>query len=327
MAGSESLRQKDREERFVGALLGTAFGDALGAGVEGMSRGEIRDRFGEVRDFLPQRGAGRYTDDTQMTLALALSLIRVGDVEGADCARSCAELFEPERGYGRSAAAVLAALRAGADYRLTGTMFFAEGSFGNGAAMRIAPVGLVFGALEAERLREKVFEAVRCTHVHPEAIDGAAIQALAVSLMARSPCRKMADTEGIFECLREACRTKALRRKLREAEALLVNGGTDDDAVRILGTGVASAESVPAAIFTALRYGADPEEALVRAVGLGGDTDTVAAMTGALVGALHGRDSFPGRWFEGLENGLRGRDEIVGIALRLARVGYAGALG
>ena len=102
MAGSESLRRKDREDRYVGALLGTAYGDALGAGVEGWSRGEILRRFGEVRDFLPQRGAGRYTDDTQMTLALALSLIRVGDVDGADCARSYAELFEPERGYGRS---------------------------------------------------------------------------------------------------------------------------------------------------------------------------------------------------------------------------------
>jgi poly(ADP-ribose) glycohydrolase ARH3 len=327
MVGSESLRQKDREERFVGALLGTAFGDALGAGVEGMSRGEIRGRFGDVRDFLPRRGAGRYTDDTEMTLALALSMVRTGDVDGADCARSYAELFDPHRGYGRSAIAVLEALRGGVDYRRTGTMFFAEGSYGNGAAMRIAPVGLVFGALDADRLRGKVFEAVRCTHVHSEAIDGATVQALAVSLMVRSPCHRMPDTEGIFERLREACRTDPLRRKLRDAEALLGDGATDEEAVRILGTGVASAESVPAAIFTALRYGADPEEALVRGVGLGGDTDTVAAMTGALVGALHGRDSFPERWFEGLENGPRGRDEIVRIALRLAQVGNGGAFG
>jgi len=310
----------DREERFVGALLGTACGDALGSGVEGMAREEIRGRFGDVRDFLPERGKGRYTDDTQMTLALALSLIRVGEVDGADCALSYAELFEAERGYGRSAAAVLEALRGGADYRRTGTLFFPGGSFGNGAAMRIAPVGLVFGAIGGERLREKVFEAVRCTHVHPEAVDGASVQALAVSLMLRCEGGRLPDAFGTFERLREVCRTERLRRKLRDAEALLVGGGSDAEAVRVLGVGVASAESVPAAVFTALRYGADPEEALVRAVGLGGDTDTIAAMTGALVGALHGPDSFPRRWFDDLENGPLGRDDIIRISRRLAHV-------
>jgi poly(ADP-ribose) glycohydrolase ARH3 len=319
MAGSTC----DREERFVGAMLGTAYGDALGAGVEGVSRSEIRERFGEVRDFLPHRGAGRYTDDTQMTLALALSLIRVGDVDGADCARRYEELFEPERGYGRSAAAVLEALRGGADYRRTGTMFFAAGSFGNGAAMRIAPVGLVFGSGDPDKLRAKVFEAVRCTHVHPEAVDGATIQALAVSLMAHYDGRAPVDSAGMLKRLRKVCRTEALHRKLRDAEDLLADRASDDEAIRVLGTGVASAESVPAAIFTALRHGADPEEALVRAVGLGGDTDTIAAMTGALMGALHGRDHFPRRWFDTLENGRHGRDEIILAARRLALMAEA----
>lgn len=320
MAASACLRWKDREERFVGALLGTAYGDALGAGVEGMGRTEIRERFGEVRDFLLQRGAGRYTDDTQMTLALALSLLRTGDVDGADCARSYAEMFEPERGYGRSAAAVLEALRAGADYRKTGDMFFAEGSYGNGAAMRIAPVGLLFGSSDAEDLRVKVFEAVRCTHVHPEALDGAMVQALAVDFMARSGERKMPESGRLFERLRSICLTDVFQRKLHDAEALFRSGASDEEAARVLGTGVASSESVAAALFTALRYGADSEEALVRAVGLGGDTDTIAAMTGSLVGALHGGEAFPRRWFDALENGLHGRDEIVRIGRRLAQL-------
>lgn len=309
------------EQRFVGALLGTAFGDTLGAAVEGMSSAAIRAEYGEIRDFLPgERGLGRYTDDTQMTLALALSMIRVGDIEGVDCARIYGEFFDPERGYGRSAAAVLEALRNGADYRRTGTMLFAGGSFGNGAAMRIAPVGLVFGPKDAELLRRKVFEAVRCTHVHPEAVEGAMAQALAVGLMSRVECGYLPEPERFVERLRKACRTERLRRRMQQVGELLRAGASADEAALVLGTGVASVESVPTAIFVALRCGEDPEEAIVRAVALGGDTDTIAAMVGAMVGALHGVERFPKRWYEGLENGSFGRDEIIRVARKLVQL-------
>jgi poly(ADP-ribose) glycohydrolase ARH3 len=314
---------KDLDRRFVGALLGVAFGDALGAAVEGMSSESIRRQYGVIRDFLPsERGLGRYTDDTQMTLALALSMIRVGDVDGADCAHGYGELFAPERGYGRSAAAVLEALREGADYRRTGTMLFAGGSYGNGAAMRIAPVGLVFGHGNAQLLRQKVFEAVRCTHVHPEALDGAMVQALAVGLMASAERGCLPEPGGFADRLRELCRTDRLRRRMRRVAELLRSGATADEAARVIGTGIASAEAVPTAIFVALRHGEDPEEALVRAVALGGDTDTIAAMVGAVVGALHGAERFPKRWYETLENGPFGRDEIIRVARKLAQLAH-----
>lgn len=307
----------DFAERCVGSLLGTAFGDALGAAVEGMDGATIRERHGAVRDFLPSGGeAGRYTDDTQMTLALTHSLVRCGGVDGADCARSYAEFFEAERGYGRSASAVLEALRGGADYRQTGTMFFAEGSFGNGAAMRIAPLGLLFGPVDVDALRCGVFEAVRCTHVHPQAIDAATVQALSVALMASAPMGRPPQAQGILVPLLAACRTDALRRAVAQVGKLLREGATDAHAATVLGTRVTAVESVPAALFAALRYAADPEEALINAVGMGGDTDTIAAMTGALVGALHGPDGFPRRWHNTLENG----PAIVRAALALAKL-------
>lgn len=314
--------RENREDKFAGALLGTAFGDTLGAPVEGMSAGHIRRSHGDVRDFLPVDGAvGRYTDDTQMTLALARSIVRCGGVDGADCARSYAELYEPERGYGRSAHAVLAALRQGADYRETGTLFFPEGSFGNGGAMRIAPVGLVYGSQAPQRLRELVFQALRCTHIHPEAVDGAVVQARAVGRMVALPEGGFPGIAPFLSELSALCRTAALQHALKKTGELLETGASDGEVGDRLGTGVSSAESVPAALFIFLRHGAEPEEALVRAVGLGGDTDTVAAMVGALCGALHGAGRFPRRWYEGLENGPRGRDEIVKVARELAGVG------
>ncbi|NIQ92955.1 MAG: hypothetical protein GWN87_01140, partial [Desulfuromonadales bacterium] len=166
----------DMADRCAGSMFGTAFGDALGAGVEGWSAADIAAEYGEVSDYIDSRmGAGFYTDDTQMTLAMARSLVRSGKIDGADCARSCAEAFDPERGYGRSAIEILKALGDGVDYTETGTLLFPDGSYGNGAAMRIAPVGLYCGEVDPPLLRSWVFDAVRATHTHDEAIDGALV--------------------------------------------------------------------------------------------------------------------------------------------------------
>jgi len=80
----------------------------------------------------------------------------------------------------------MGALQNGADYRKTGRIEFPNGSFGNGGAMRIAPVGLVYRNASDDVLRQTVEAALLCTHVHPEAIDGAFIQAKAISILAMS---------------------------------------------------------------------------------------------------------------------------------------------
>ncbi|MFO7982635.1 MAG: ADP-ribosylglycohydrolase family protein [Desulfuromonadales bacterium] len=310
----------DRQPRFAGSLLGTAFGDILGATVEGMRRTDIRASFGQVRDFLDTgRGLGRYTDDTQMTIALATSIQRCGDVDGADCARRYADFFEPQRGYGGSAARILEALDRGADYRETGTMFFPSGSFGNGAAMRIAPVGLGYAKSSLEVLKEKVFSAIRCTHVHPEAVDGALVQALAVGRLSLAEQGVLPNVTDFVHSLRSVCEDEAMIRELQGIEELLRSGADEDEAVPRLKTGIRCSESVPAALWAALRYGHDPEEAIIRAVNLGGDTDTVGAMCGALVGALHGDGWFPDRWYNTMENGSYGRDAILALAQALSQ--------
>ena len=106
------------EDRCVGCLLGTACGDILGAAVEGWPASAIHRQFGKLHNFLGgDRGFGCYTDDTQMTLALASSLVECGRVDAAHVSTKYAEFYEPWRGYGGAAHTVMRALRSGADYR------------------------------------------------------------------------------------------------------------------------------------------------------------------------------------------------------------------
>ncbi len=311
-----------RKSRFVGSLLGCAFGDVLGAPVEMQSRAEILQQHpGLLRDFISSErglGFGCYTDDTEMTLALARSLIRSSGVDGVDCAAAYAESFSPQRGYGRSAVQVLTALQQGADWRQTGTMLFAEGSFGNGGAMRIAPIGLLYGQQDYLLLYAKVKAAVWMTHTHAEGIDAALLQARAIGLLLAA--EKIPDREKFLEQLLWYAPESIFNGKLELLATLLAQQAGAAQVAETFGCGVRSRESWPPALWAALRYIDDPEEAIIQAVNLGGDTDTVAAMTGALVGALHGEHWFPQRWFEQLENGPHGRDELISVAVQLAGV-------
>jgi len=311
-----------RKERFIGSLLGCAFGDVLGSAIEMQSRSDLLNQYPDlVRDFLPAErgiGFGCYTDDTEMTLALARSMIRCNGIDGVDCARSCAAAFTPERGYGRSAIKVLTALQQGADWRSTGTMLFPEGSFGNGGAMRIAPLGLVCGHLDYLQLYEKVKAAIWMTHTHAEAIDAALLQARAIGLLLS--VQELPAWQEIIGQLLWYAPESSLNSQLLVLQDLLQKSATADDVAEKFGCGVRSADSWPPAVWAALRFIDDPEEAIIQAVNLGGDTDTIGAMTGALVGALHGDRWFPSRWFEQLENQQQGRDELITVAEQLAQI-------
>ncbi len=316
-----SRKEADLVDRCTGAIVGTAFGDALGAAVEGRTAEEIASEYGEVRNYIDSRmGAGFYTDDTQMTLAMARSLVRTGKIDGADCARSCAEVFDAGRGYGRSAIEILKALGEGADYTETGTMLFPEGSYGNGAAMRIAPIGLFCGEIDPHLMRSWVFEAVRATHVHEEAIDGALVLAVAIGILSRLDDDAEVDGPAFLQELSPYCRTMEMRSRVVLASRLLEEETTPEEVVQLLGNGVRTLESVPTALYAAMKYLDNPEQALVAAVGYGGDTDTIAAMTGAVVGAFRGARAFPVRWHEGLERGDDGYDALLSVARELSKI-------
>jgi poly(ADP-ribose) glycohydrolase ARH3 len=308
-------------------------GDILGANLEFQSRADIQRKYGRVDTFLHSDGRllGMFTDDTEMTLALAYSLIECDGLDPQHCAASYAKFFtsEPRRGYGPAVSKILAMLSSGADYRTTGRAVYPEGSFANGGAMRIAPVGLAFRHIDDAVLREAVRLALLCTHVHPDAVDGAFIQAKAVSELARANPSSEWNVTQFLSAMQGRAERDVVKKKLEIVIQARGAGWTEEKMLSVVCTPneygeqfqIHAAEAVACALWAFSSCPNDPEECIIRAVALGGDTDTVAAMAGALAGSFHGTGWLPRRWFDPLENqpGI-GRDYLIGLARQLAKL-------
>ena len=310
---------KKLESRFAGSLLGVFCGDALGMAVEGFTRSEIQSRFGELREMEDARlGKGAYTDDTQMTIGLAESLLRRRGFDGADMARTMAGNFEADRGYGSGARRAIAMIEDGVPWDRVGPAVFEGGSFGNGCAMRVAPVGLLYHE-NPEKCRLVARDTARITHSSELGMEGANIQAQAVAMAVRLAGRSVSP-RGFVGALSDHIDMHGgpFRGKLATAGRLLSGTLAPDEVARELGNGVSVIDSVPTAIYAFASHLSSFEEAVVWAVNLGGDTDTIGAMTGAVAGAYHGVEAIPDRWLDVLENGPKGRDYVRQLAVRLA---------
>jgi poly(ADP-ribose) glycohydrolase ARH3 len=292
-------------DAIVGALLGALAGDCIGAPWEGRravtrARGRFRVRRALERPLLP------YTDDTQLSLALIDHLVCDPDpVEPALLARRMLARYDDRRGYGAGMRRLVGLWRDGWQVDAAATAVFPDGSFGNGAAMRVAPVGLRWAG-KPELITALATRSARVTHVHPVGIDGAVVQAHAVAAAA--------STRGFGPAHIAALPTMTdqLSDGLRMAAAL-PSDTPAPAAARALGTAPIAQRSVPAALWCAATA-PDVETTIALAVALGGDTDTIGAMAGAVRGAADGPASVPDRWRRTLE----GHDEVVAAAERLA---------
>lgn len=300
----------DLRSKFVGALLGTAVGDALGAPVEGWSYKEVQSvHQAEVRWAMR---SGRYTDDTEMMIGVAESLIRQKGFDGADMARTFIQNYDPARGYGPGTEEALQRLRAGAHWaEASQAVFGGSGSYGNGAAMRIAPVGLFYYD-DVDTLRRIADQASQITHAHELGKEGAALQAVAIAFAVRG------ERIGMLGALKGLAHHEVYRTKLQKLEALLETAASREAIIAELGAGEAAFESVPTAIYCFLRFESF-EASVSYAVSLGGDSDTIGAMTGALSGAYYGEGAIPAEWLERLEDGMKGRRYITRLAEELYR--------
>ncbi|MFN2466554.1 MAG: ADP-ribosylglycohydrolase family protein [Gaiellaceae bacterium] len=295
------------EERARGALIGTFVGDALGMPFEGAPHSDVP---AEVEMLAARRGRGTYTDDTQMMIALAESLIELGRVEEEHLARAFQQAYDPGRGYGGGTRRVLQLWADGTPVADAAQRIFdGQGSRGNGAAMRIAPVAVRFRA-DPSRLRAEAARSARVTHAHPVGVDGAVVQAAAIGAALRD--------EDILDVARGAARTEEMAEGLRDVGELLAKTREPATVQARLGSSADARESVCAALYAVLAHAA-LEDALRFAVRLGGDTDTVAAMAGAIAGARRGAQSIPVRWLEALEDGDRGRTHVEQLAAQLLR--------
>ncbi len=304
------MSEAEVESKFIGALLGTFVGDALGRPYEGRNWRWIAER-GEPGEMTQ----GFYTDDTQMMISVAESLVACGGFDGADMARRFVENFDFMRGYGPGVFQVISNLAAGQPWDHAGEGLFGAGSYGNGSAMRIAPVG-VFHYDDEEKLLEAARLSSIITHAHPLGMQGAVLQACAISLALGYGLTGDLDVRKMIQKLRGSLPEDAhvLSDKLASVERLIAGEPSRDEVIGSLGNGITSFESVPTAIYSFLSRPESFENAVIYAVSLGGDADTIGAMTGAIAGAHHGYQRMPSRWLGKLENGTKGRDYVIHLA-------------
>lgn len=298
------------ENKFIGCLLGLAVGDALGSRFEGETVSGIQQQFPSSQSLLDNLPVAPwyYTDDTQMAIGVAESLIKDAAIVEQSLCAAFVENYDPRRGYGKGARIILTAMADGEDHKFWANELFPGGSYGNGAAMRVAPVGLFFSH-DPEQLAEQARLASLPTHVHPLGIAGAQIIANAVGMCLRMP---LFDADDFFSELSARVVEPEYRAKMDAAR----NARTLDDLLP-LGNGIAAQESVVTAIgcfaFTPHSY----EQVIANAILLGGDTDTIAAMAGAIAGAFLGESAIPKHFVEALEDRHKGRTYIARLAKQL----------
>ena len=306
-------------DRALGAFYGLALGDALGMPTQSMSRAEIARRYGPIRTLrdavadqpiAPGMPAGSITDDTEQAMLLAQLLIRGGgrvvpevfakallDWEADVARRGSSDLLGPST---KRALELLGNGTPPEEAGRTGTT--------NGAAMRITPVAIATPP-DLEQLVEAVTAASEITHNTNLGIAAAAAVAAAVSAAidgadlptALDLAERAADEGGRrgYWCAggEIAARIRWARRWVRGLGGG-VSGGDRGGAVggavyAVVGTSVAAQESVVAAFALVEALGSSPIDVLTTAAGLGGDTDTIAAIAGAILGAHHGLSGLP----------------------------------
>ncbi len=300
------MSPSELQGRFRGGLLGLAVGDALGAMFEAQPAEAIRSRF-PTSDALvsyPQEEIW-YTDDTQMAIGVAEALIADGEIVERRLCQVFATNYLPSRGYGRGARVVLEAIVEGRDYAAVADRYFPGGSYGNGAAMRVAPVGLYYRD-QPNYLRQQARLSAMPTHRHPLAIEGAQLLALAVAHCSRS---EEFDRQAFFDELLEGCDSEAYRTKLDAASRV-----RETEDLAELGNGIEALESVPTAIASFALTPHSYEAAITNVIFLGGDTDTMAAMAGALAGAYLGFALLPATLVSRLETSPKGGQYLLNLA-------------
>ncbi len=300
--------------KYQGSLIGTFIGDALGAPFEGQTHEQIRVKYGRVDSMVEARlGAGTYTDDTEMMISLAESMIPTGNVDPDLFAARLLSNFSENRGYGGGSLKVIEKLRQGIAWQEAAKHAYSGGSFGNGAAMRIAPVGVRFFK-DLDRLSFEAELSAKVTHTHPQGVEGAKLQAMAVALAAAIGPDDEIDPSSFVAQLASNINDDGLKKALDFVVELMEQPHDPEVVIKTLGADTTALRSVPTAIYSFLRFNGDFAVAVSEAVSLGGDSDTIGAMTGAIAGAHMGVKVIPQEWYDVLENDGKGRDYILTLA-------------
>lgn len=290
------------QSKFTAGIIGSALGDGIGELAFRHSRNRSPETFTRAITEWPKY---EYTDDTAMAIGIMESLIaKSGILVQEHLGDTFAKNFyqEPYRGYASGPPTIFETVkRLQMPYvEVAKKLFDGKGSFGNGAAMRIAPIGVFF--YNDPHLREQVILSSTVTHSHELAIDGADILAYAIAKAMHIDPQQEFSTLAFADDLIAYARTDIFRTKMTLVKELLASPDTPLEAAHRLVLSVATDESVPFAIYSFLKYPHSYHDCLYCAILNGGDRDTMGAMAGGLSGAYLGMEAIPKEWIEKLEN-------------------------
>lgn len=315
-------RELSLYEHYAGLLIGTAVGDALGLPAEGVSRGRIKKFYRGVWRHRFILGCGMVSDDTEHTLFVAQALLTYPD--DATVFRHCLArkfqlwLLGMPAGIGLATLKSILRLWLGYSPECSGVF-----SAGNGPAMRSAIIGAYFANDESRR-RAYVSASTRITHIDPKAETAA----LAVAETAAWALNANFSIDHLFVTLAQLSNDtewktvieqivvslKANKSVLEFADAIGLERGI---------TGYAY-HTVPVALYAFVRHGDDYRAVLEAVLNCGGDTDTVGAITGALIGARIGAAGIPGEWRDKICDQPRSIKLLNEIAHRLGKQKLSG---
>jgi ADP-ribosylglycohydrolase len=274
------------------ALEGLSVGDALGGFFE------FNDR--SAAAFLPDRrlpsAPWYYTDDTSMALSIYETLRLHGFIHQDELAVSFASYYERARGYGPSIHRFVHAILNGQHWReASSNAFGGQGSWGNGGAMRVAPVGAYF-ADDLPQVVDQSHRSCEVTHAHPEGMAGAVAVAVA-SALAWQFHDHLTPPVDFLDAVLEHIPESDVRAGLRRARDLSAET-TLESAAEALGAGqqVSAQDTVPLALWIAARHLKAYPDAIWSGIAAGGDTDTLCAIVGGIVALSVGQDGIPADW-------------------------------
>ncbi|MEE1798271.1 MULTISPECIES: ADP-ribosylglycohydrolase family protein [unclassified Streptomyces] len=290
---SDSVSDR-RFERALASLRGLAVGDALG------SQFFVPANYPLLKRRELPSGGWQWTDDTEMAASVLAVLAAHHRVDQDALARSFAEHHDFDRGYGPAVNRMLRLIREGGDWReLAAGLFDGQGSWGNGAAMRIAPLGAWY-AEDPEQATHQAEISAYTTHQHREAVVGAMAVAAAASLAAApdGPPTAEALLDGVVALVPRS----AVGAGLRRARDML---DYDDPGTvaAVLGRGrrTSAHDTVPFALWSAARGLGDYERAFWTTAQVGGDVDTNCAIVGGVISAAGASGAAPEHWRERTE--------------------------
>jgi len=280
--------------------------------LDGLSVG---DAFGE-RFFAPphealqriaQRelpdGSWTYTDDTEMALSVVEILQECGTIDQDLLAARFAKRMQFHRGYGQGAYAVLCGVKDGHNWRhLTQIGFRGMGSFGNGAAMRVAPLGAFFAHEPLNIICHQARLSAEVTHAHAEGIAGAVAVAVAAALAWQGREVKGPLGPTWIESVRDATPPGYTRDAINEALDVSADASIIE-AVKVLGNGsaVTAPDTIPLCLWIAAHASAGFEATLWHTVSALGDRDTTCAIVGGILALRSGHDGIPPHWLKARE--------------------------